>query len=45
MRPREKDGSWLPNFAPMGPNAAKGFCEANSEIYTLIFVPQDDFRG
>jgi predicted alpha-1,2-mannosidase len=40
MRPRRKDGSWLPDFEPSGPKAAKGFCEANSAIYTH-FVPQD----
>jgi predicted alpha-1,2-mannosidase len=40
MRPRLKDGSWLPNFEPVGPRAAKGFTEANSAIYTH-FVPQD----
>lgn len=40
MRPRLKDGSWLPNFTPAGPKAAKGFCEANSAIYTH-FVPHD----
>ena len=40
MRPRRKDGSWLPNFEPVGPRAKKGFCEANSAIYTH-FVPHD----
>jgi predicted alpha-1,2-mannosidase len=40
MRPRLKDGSWLSNFQPVGNHAAKGFCEANSAIYTH-FVPQD----
>jgi predicted alpha-1,2-mannosidase len=40
MRPRRKDGSWLPGFQPVGPRAAKGFCEANAAIYTH-FVPQD----
>jgi putative alpha-1,2-mannosidase len=40
MVPRLKDGSWLPGFEPVGPNSAKGFCEANSAIYTH-FVPQD----
>ena len=40
MRPRLRDGSWLPNFVPAGANAAKGFCEANAAIYTH-FVPQD----
>lgn len=40
MRPRRKDGSWLPNFQAVGPKAAKGFCEANAAIYTH-FVPHD----
>jgi predicted alpha-1,2-mannosidase len=40
MHPRMADGSWLPNFSPAGASAAKGFCEANSAIYTH-FVPQD----
>ena len=40
MRPRLEDGSRLPNFEPVGPKAAKGFCEANAAIYTH-FVPQD----
>ena len=40
MRPRQKDGSWLPDFQPVGEKAAKGFCEANSAIYTH-FVPHD----
>ena len=40
MRPRCRDGSWLPDFEPVGPKAAKGFCEANSAIYTH-YVPQD----
>ena len=40
MRPRLKDGSWLPNFEPVGSKAAKGFCEANAAIYTY-FVPHD----
>ena len=40
MRPRNKDGSWLKDFAPVGEKAAKGFCEANAAIYTH-FVPQD----
>jgi putative alpha-1,2-mannosidase len=35
-----KDGSWLPDFEPCGPHAAKGFTEADSAIYTH-FVPQD----
>jgi predicted alpha-1,2-mannosidase len=40
MRPRQRDGSWLPNFEPAGVHAAKGFTEANAAIYTH-FVPQD----
>ena len=40
IHPRLKDGSWLPNFEAMGPKAAKGFCEANSAIYTH-YVPHD----
>jgi predicted alpha-1,2-mannosidase len=40
MRPRQKDGSWLPDFEPVGKKAARGFCEANSAIYTH-FVPHD----
>jgi predicted alpha-1,2-mannosidase len=40
MRPRLKDGSWLPGFEAVGPKAGLGFCEANSAICTH-FVPQD----
>lgn len=40
MRPRRRDGSWLPSFEPVGAKAAKGFCEANAAIYTH-YVPQD----
>lgn len=43
MRPRNLDGSWLADFAPVGPKGSfttKGFCEANSAIYTH-YVPQD----
>ena len=43
MRPRNQDGSWLADFAPVGTKgsfAGKGFCEANAAIYTH-FVPQD----
>ncbi len=40
MHPRLKDGSWLANFEPVGINAAKGFTEADSAIYTH-FVPHD----
>ena len=43
IRPRNLDGSWLKNFAPVTPAGvftATGFCEANSAIYTH-YVPQD----
>ncbi len=43
MRPRNPDGSWLANFAPVekqGSFAGGGFCEATAAIYTH-FVPQD----
>ena len=40
MRPRNKDGSWLTPFERVGPQSAKGFCEANAAIYTH-FVPHD----
>jgi predicted alpha-1,2-mannosidase len=43
MHPRNKDGSWLADFAPVGPEDAfhtEGFTEADSAIYTY-FVPQD----
>lgn len=40
MRPRLKNGKWLPDFKPAGPGARTGFCEADSAIYTH-FVPQD----
>ncbi len=43
MRPRNVDGSWLADFAPVGKAgsfAGKGFCEADAAIYTH-FVPQD----
>ena len=43
MRPRNADGSWLADFAPVGKAgsfAGKGFCEADAAIYTH-FVPQD----
>jgi predicted alpha-1,2-mannosidase len=40
MRPRRLDGSWWPDFQPMGPKGAKGFCEANGAIYTH-YVPHD----
>lgn len=43
MRPRNLDGSWLKDFAPVtkpGAFSGKGFTEANSAIYTHA-VPQD----
>lgn len=43
MRPRNKDGSWLEGFAPVGKMDAfntGGFTESDSAIYTY-FVPQD----
>ena len=40
MRPRQLDGSWLPDFQPAGPRATRGFTEANSATYTH-FVPQN----
>ncbi|MEN8230534.1 MAG: GH92 family glycosyl hydrolase [Bacteroidota bacterium] len=41
MRPRNLDGSWLEDFAPVGEGfTTTGFCEANSAIYTN-FVPHD----
>lgn len=43
MRPRNLDGSWLADFAPVAKKGAfngKGFTEANSAIYTHA-VPQD----
>jgi putative alpha-1,2-mannosidase len=43
MRPRNLDGSWLANFAPVGKKGSfntPGFCEASSAIYTHA-VPQD----
>jgi predicted alpha-1,2-mannosidase len=40
MHPRLKDGSWLPDFEPVGRRSARGFCEANSAMYTH-FVPHD----
>jgi predicted alpha-1,2-mannosidase len=38
MRPRRKDGSWMPNFAPE--NYSKGFVESNAYQATW-FVPHD----
>jgi predicted alpha-1,2-mannosidase len=43
MRPRNQDGSWLANFAPIaktGSFNATGFTESDSAIYTHA-VPQD----
>ena len=43
MHPRNKDGSWLTDFAPVGAMDTfhtEGFTEANSAIYSY-FVPQD----
>jgi len=43
MRPRNLDGSWLKDFAPVGNKGSfngEGFTEANSAIYTYA-VPQD----
>jgi len=43
MRPRNKDGSWLKDFAPVSMEksfTARGFCEATGAIYTH-FVPHD----
>ncbi len=46
MRPRELDGSWMKDFSPVAEAdqfSARGFCEANSAIYTH-YVPHD-IRG
>jgi len=41
MHPRTMDGGWIPKFTPTGSGfTGKGFCEANSAIYTF-FVPHD----
>jgi predicted alpha-1,2-mannosidase len=43
MHPRNKDGSWLADFSPVGAMDTfhtDGFTEANSAIYSY-FVPQD----
>ncbi len=41
MVPREMDGSWMQDFAPVVDSFnARGFCEANSAIYTH-YVPHD----
>lgn len=41
MRPREADGSWMKNFAPVGKGFnMPGFVESNAAIFTY-YVPQD----
>jgi predicted alpha-1,2-mannosidase len=41
MHPREMDGSWIKDFAPVVDDFnARGFCEANSAIYSH-YVPHD----
>ncbi|THH34995.1 GH92 family glycosyl hydrolase [Neolewinella litorea] len=43
MHPRELDGSWMEDFAPVAEAdqfSARGFCEANSAIYSH-YVPHD----
>lgn len=41
MRPRTMDGSWLPNFQPVGKGFnTKGFVESNSAIFTY-YVPHN----
>ncbi|CAH1002445.1 hypothetical protein LEM8419_03324 [Neolewinella maritima] len=41
MHPREMDGSWMEDFQPVVDDFnARGFCEANSAIYTH-YVPHD----
>ncbi|TWT35382.1 Glycosyl hydrolase family 92 [Posidoniimonas corsicana] len=41
VRPRMKDGSWMPGFTPTGKGmSCRGFCESNSMIYSH-FVPHD----
>ncbi|QDU88865.1 Glycosyl hydrolase family 92 [Pirellulimonas nuda] len=41
MRPKMKDGSWMPGFSPLGKGmTGRGFCESNTMIYTN-FVPHD----
>ncbi|NJB87574.1 putative alpha-1,2-mannosidase [Lewinella marina] len=43
MHPREIDGSWMADFAPVATAdqfSARGFCEANSAIYSH-YVPHD----
>ena len=43
MRPRNTDGTWIADFQPVsekGGPSTKGFCEANSAIYSH-YVPHD----
>lgn len=41
IRPKMKDGSWMPDFSPTGKGmACRGFCESNSVIYSN-FVPHN----
>ena len=41
MHPRNLDGSWIPDFEPVGTGSnTLGFCESNAAIYTN-FVPHD----
>ncbi|MEN7551283.1 GH92 family glycosyl hydrolase [Rapidithrix thailandica] len=41
IHPREKDGTWIVDFAPIGKGFnTLGFCESNAAIYTH-FVPHD----
>ncbi|TWU45275.1 Glycosyl hydrolase family 92 [Novipirellula aureliae] len=41
MRPKMKDGSWMPGFEPVGKGfTCRGFCESNSMIYTN-YVPHN----
>jgi predicted alpha-1,2-mannosidase len=44
MHPREMDGSWMADFSPVMESgsslSARGFCEANSAIYSH-YVPHD----
>ena len=41
MRPRMKNGEWMPGFEPVGKGmSSRGFCESNSTIYSH-YVPHD----
>ena len=41
MRPKMKDGQWMPDFKPVCSGfTCRGFCESNSMIYTN-YVPHD----